>query len=173
MGHTKETRVRAYFKMMQTRCDWLEANGPCKQCGSWSWLEVDHIIPEDKENHAVWSWKKERRDAELAKCQVLCHDCHKIKSAIYCKKIREGKPLYKTRKITDEQVEEAKRLKAQGLGTCEIAKMFDVSHERISVLTRGLYPGSRHKRKRKSVSEIIGNSGYVPLESELPTKLLE
>lgn len=62
------------------RIQWLTQNGPCKQCGSWKQLEVDHIKPETKINHRIWSWAKARRLKELAKCQVLCKKCHRIKS---------------------------------------------------------------------------------------------
>lgn len=48
----------------------------CVQCGSADRLQLDHIDPAEKVSHKVWSWAKERRDAELAKCQVLCGACH-------------------------------------------------------------------------------------------------
>lgn len=64
----------------ERRRAWLAANGPCRQCGSTHRLEVDHIDPATKVSHAVWSWSAVRREAELAKCQVLCHRCHKAKS---------------------------------------------------------------------------------------------
>jgi hypothetical protein len=66
--------------MKRRRQEWLDANGPCAQCGSSHRLEVDHIDPETKVTHTVWSWAKPRRDAELAKCQVLCHACHAEKT---------------------------------------------------------------------------------------------
>jgi 5-methylcytosine-specific restriction endonuclease McrA len=61
---------------------WLQENGPCQneKCGSWEDLEVDHIDPRDKVDHRVWSWAKERREAELGKCRVLCKKCHKEKT---------------------------------------------------------------------------------------------
>jgi len=82
---TKDTEKRkAYLKeyqrkwMRDRRLDWVLANGPCKHCGSWDSLEVDHIKREDKTMHAscVWSRRKEVRDKELSKCQVLCKSCH-------------------------------------------------------------------------------------------------
>lgn len=78
---SQETR-RAYHRqwMRRRRDEWFAANGPCVQCGSWERLELDHVNPAEKEHHAVWSWRKDRREAELAKCQVLCHDCHLAKS---------------------------------------------------------------------------------------------
>lgn len=59
----------------------LRENGPCKKCGSWDRLEVDHINPEQKVSHRIWRWKAETRLAELKKCQPLCYECHKKKSA--------------------------------------------------------------------------------------------
>jgi hypothetical protein len=65
----------------QRRALWLEENGPCVLCGSSSDLQVDHVDPETKVNHSVWSWSKLRRDQELSKCRVLCEPCHRQKSA--------------------------------------------------------------------------------------------
>lgn len=78
---------RAYLRKYQRgwlnrrRAEWIAANGPCKKCGSSERLEVDHIDPAQKITHAVWSWSKVRREAELAKCQVLCYTCHKAKTS--------------------------------------------------------------------------------------------
>lgn len=52
----------------------------CKRCGSLENLELDHIDPSTKISNSIWSWSEERRIEELAKCQVLCHDCHWIKT---------------------------------------------------------------------------------------------
>jgi hypothetical protein len=52
----------------------------CVKCGSKERLELDHINPAEKESHNIWSWSQERCDKELAKCQVLCHDCHLVKT---------------------------------------------------------------------------------------------
>lgn len=54
----------------------------CVKCGATEQLELDHVDPRTKIHHAIWSWSKERRDAEILKCQVLCNDCHKKKSSI-------------------------------------------------------------------------------------------
>lgn len=45
----------------------------CVVCGSKESLEIDHIDREQKVSHRIWSWSLERREAELVKCQVLCH----------------------------------------------------------------------------------------------------
>jgi hypothetical protein len=73
-----EYQRRRYHERRQ---QWLKENGPCKHCGSWIDLEVDHVDPESKIDHKVWSWSQQRRDAELAKCQVLCRKCHEKKTA--------------------------------------------------------------------------------------------
>lgn len=61
------------------RADWM-AGKSCVQCGSTQSLEVDHIDPAQKVSHRIWTWAIPRRDAELAKCQVLCTECHKVKT---------------------------------------------------------------------------------------------
>lgn len=68
--------------LQRRRRAWIEVNGPCAQCGSSDRLEVDHIDRATKTANpaAIWGWSAERRAAELAKCQVLCHDCHQQKT---------------------------------------------------------------------------------------------
>lgn len=63
------------------RAQWIKENGPCVRCGSWSILEVDHIDPTQKADHRIWSWATAKMLSELVKCQVLCSNCHKTKSA--------------------------------------------------------------------------------------------
>lgn len=69
--------------MAKRRQDWIDEHGPCVKCGSDVDMEVDHIDPDLKLSHKVWSWSKERREAELAKCQVLCGNHHKEKTSQY------------------------------------------------------------------------------------------
>lgn len=56
------------------------AGKACVRCGETERLELDHIDRATKEHHAIWSWSQVRREAELAKCQVLCYWCHKEKT---------------------------------------------------------------------------------------------
>jgi hypothetical protein len=74
----KEYRLKWIRKR---RNEWLSANGPCRRCGSWERLEVDHIDPKTKVSHRIWSWKESTRTEELKKCQVLCRKCHEKKTA--------------------------------------------------------------------------------------------
>lgn len=57
------------------RAEWF-TDKKCAICGSTEKLELDHVDPTNKVHHQIWTWSKERRDAELAKCQVLCSVCH-------------------------------------------------------------------------------------------------
>ena len=83
--------MRIYYRR---RHEWLMANGPCAHCESWYRLEVDHEDPTKKESGIIWSWSQARRDAELAKCQVLCHECHKRKTREEARRpIRHGSTM--------------------------------------------------------------------------------
>ena len=58
----------------------LEFGGVCP-CGSIDNLEFDHIDPSEKVSHRIWSWREDRIKEELSKCQLLCVECHKKKTA--------------------------------------------------------------------------------------------
>jgi hypothetical protein len=79
----KDKRKQSEYQNRQVKAarkQWLDENGQCRFCGSSIDLEVDHIDPLTKVSHRIWSWSKQRRDAELAKCQPLCKKCHREKS---------------------------------------------------------------------------------------------
>lgn len=82
MGYKNRDKQREFqrFWIEKVRHLWFLANGPCKGCGSWDDLELDHIDPAEKTTHRVWSLRPEKRQAELTKCQALCHACHKAKT---------------------------------------------------------------------------------------------
>ena len=97
----------------------------CARCGSVEDLELDHINQDTKVDHRIWSWSAPRRRAELAKCQALCHRCHKSKSA------HETRPVSGVRngnsKLTEEIVAEIRHLVQSGLSDPDIAGRFSVS----------------------------------------------
>jgi 5-methylcytosine-specific restriction endonuclease McrA len=82
MAWSKE-RMRKYQReWRQARWQaWVDENGPCAQCGSDEGVQVDHMDPDKKVSHRIWSWREERRLEELAKCQVLCRPCHNEKTS--------------------------------------------------------------------------------------------
>ena len=63
--------------MARRRKEWFDVNGPCVDCDSWDALELDHVDPNVKVTHRVWSWRLDRRQEELAKCVARCNECHK------------------------------------------------------------------------------------------------
>jgi len=76
----REKQQAAQLRFLRSRREeWLRVHGPCAHCGSTERLEVDHLDPAAKISHRVWSWSAERRERELAGCQVLCRACHVAK----------------------------------------------------------------------------------------------
>lgn len=62
----------------------------CAHCGTDGNLQLDHVDPSDKTCHKIWTWSKERRDQELAKCQALCSSCHTAKTLAQRRKTEHG-----------------------------------------------------------------------------------
>jgi hypothetical protein len=88
MHHYSPERLREYCnERYAAQREWMldQCGGPvCIRCGSVEELELDHIDPSQK-SFAVggmWGLKKLHTVVkdELAKCQVLCKECHLIKS---------------------------------------------------------------------------------------------
>lgn len=52
----------------------------CICCGSKLNLELSHKNKNNKISHNIWSWSKIRREAELAKCEIMCSICHRVKT---------------------------------------------------------------------------------------------
>lgn len=56
----------------------------CKICGSTENLEFDHIDPSTKEFTICSKWSssvhKDKLESELKKCQLLCKQCHLLKT---------------------------------------------------------------------------------------------
>lgn len=79
-GEKKKAYQREWIR--KRRQAWIESQGSiCANCGETNKpFELDHIDPKTKVSHNIWSWSAERREAELAKCQLLCEDCHMDKS---------------------------------------------------------------------------------------------
>lgn len=89
-------RKREYQRnwMRNRRAEYFNGKS-CNHCGSIHELELDHIDPTKKVSHKIWSWSAARREAELAKCQVLCSDCHAKKTAAERPKPKHGGGMYK------------------------------------------------------------------------------
>ena len=60
--------------------------GKCVKCGSTEDLEFDHLNhdpdPRGRRGRGtMWTFSEKRLQAELEKCQLLCHDCHLKKTS--------------------------------------------------------------------------------------------
>ncbi len=109
----------------------------CAKCGSTERLELDHIDPETKVHHAIWSWSKERRDKEAKKCQVLCHDCHKKKTAAENSARQIGGNNPASRKLTHDQVRRIRAMRQAGKTIRSIAAEFGIVHSPIVRMLQG------------------------------------
>lgn len=138
------TDRKAYMRDYQRR--WMEqrrkqffTGKSCVQCGSKERLELDHVDPELKLHHVIWSWKESRRAAEIKKCQVLCHDCHKQKSAEYCSQKFKGRINEHCRGLTDEQVIQIRKQLSDGATERAVAKQYGIGKTTVHSLKVGLY----------------------------------
>ncbi len=80
-------RMKLYMteRYHRRRSEWISSKGgKCVQCGTTDKLEIDHIDPLEKTYNigTILSGGSEQKvQDELAKCQVLCYDCHKAKTS--------------------------------------------------------------------------------------------
>jgi len=62
----------------------IKKSGKCAHCGEQNpiVLDFDHLSGKDRSiSNAAWScWSIARLDKEIAKCQILCANCHRIKT---------------------------------------------------------------------------------------------
>ena len=49
----------------------------CAHCGTTDNLHLHHVDPSTKRDGYIWHWSEDRRNAEIAKCIVLCSACHR------------------------------------------------------------------------------------------------
>jgi hypothetical protein len=63
--------VRAYISSLKVRCT---------DCPSTTNLEFDHVRGEKKFDIGSFSSRGPALEAELAKCEVVCHECHKLRT---------------------------------------------------------------------------------------------
>lgn len=124
--------------LRRRRNEWLLANGPCIDCGSWDELEVDHVDAKAKVSHRVWSWTLLKRQAELLKCVVRCATCHATKT----KAAKEYKVSCGERngssKLTEDLVRELRKAHAQGFSFKELAQRTGTDSWTISKACRGI-----------------------------------
>lgn len=73
---------RAYQRAwVAKRREEFAKHGRCVDCGSYHDLELDHVDPEQKVSHRIWSWSRARIRKEMAKCVWRCRACHQERHA--------------------------------------------------------------------------------------------
>lgn len=122
----KQYQARWWKNRHALRKRWFAEHGPCVDCGTWERLEVDHKESGTKIGHSVWTWSKDRRNAELAKCVPRCRSCHQLKT-IRC----QENPA---QVLTEHDVRQIRKLKADtGYSIPTIAKMLGLERHRKAV----------------------------------------
>lgn len=78
MAFKDKDRQREYKRLWlrKRRQEYLDGY-VCFHCGTDEDLQIHHVDPADKEDHRIWGWSRQRLEAELEKCIVLCVDCHR------------------------------------------------------------------------------------------------
>lgn len=144
MGYRSKERQRQYQRtwIARRRRRWMEENGPCR-CGSTTGLEVHHRDPGQKASHRVWSWKRSRREKELAKCVVLCSACHREETTL-----QQRGELNATAKLTRSDVMEMYQLARTGRAQGEIADRFGVHRTTVGKILRGERWAHLHREAR-------------------------
>lgn len=113
----------------------------CVKCGSDENIEFDHIDPSTKLGSiaSMIDSKKEVFWTEVRKCQLLCRDCHVIKTR------NEGHPPPPIKlgednsrsKLTEADVREIRRKVQSGSTWRELGKQYNVSHSTIGNIIQG------------------------------------
>lgn len=134
MGYTGEQK-KVYDRERRARIRAAFFDGrTCALCGSSDRLELDHVNPETKVSHNIWSWSEIRRQDELKKCRVLCYNCHMTKSKTERAK---GTQKVKSHKLTNAQIIEIRELYSTGQYTYrELSDMYDVYFTAIGKIVR-------------------------------------
>lgn len=127
MGYKDRAKKQKYQRewVRRNRQEWIAANGPCIDCGTWNNLEVDHVDATSKVSHRIWSWSKPRREIELNKCVLRCTSCHQTKTRNSDEKAageRNGSSV-----LTEDQVRQLRAYRAEGLSYSQLGVEFGVS----------------------------------------------
>lgn len=132
------SKVWTRNKRQRLRQEWIEANGPCQDCGGSESLEIHHKDPSQKKfkPSSLWTRKREVREAELDKCIVLCKDCHLKHTVPYLSEFFSAmKPANAS--LTSEQASEVKYLLTVGVRQKDIANKYGCSVQVIKDIKRG------------------------------------
>lgn len=128
---TKEEQRAYQLAWIKARRDtWIRENGPCKSCGTWNNLEVDHKDYKTKmfSVSSLWSLSPNniKRISELAKCQVLCLPCHRQKTLVNNEYTVAG-ARHGTSKLNEDSVLALKEHRKAGLSYRVLGQIYSIS----------------------------------------------
>lgn len=132
VGEEKRRYQREWFA--KRRAEGIEyLGGKCVNCYSTENLQMDHKNPDEKIHHRIWSWSRDKRFAELDKCQLLCPSCHSEKTRRNGERGKHG--------LTDERYQEVVNLLAEGkLSQAAIGKQLGIGQSTVSRINTGERP---------------------------------
>jgi hypothetical protein len=108
--------------------------GKCCKCSAVENLQFDHIDRATKSFNIAEKLNSKSYDVllqEVKKCQLLCHPCHKLKSAKELSIANKGKRT----KLTADQVCD---IKFKRLKLTEYATLYNISFQHVSAIQRGI-----------------------------------
>lgn len=78
MPYADPEKQREYQRrwIAKRRAEYMDGK-TCKKCGTAGDLHIHHRDTDTKVHHRIWSWARPRLEAELAKCDILCGECHR------------------------------------------------------------------------------------------------
>ena len=130
-AYHSEYNLQRYHRKRKQFIEML--GGKCSCCGATTNLQFDHKNSKEKEFSigVKLTYPKSIIHQELAKCQILCHSCHKQKTVL-CKdgyELRAKGESVATSKLTTEQV---LVIRSQEGTHDSIAKMYNVTRKTIA-----------------------------------------
>lgn len=122
--------------------------GRCQACGSEEELEFHHVDSTTKSFTISKCLQKDRETffAEVAKCQLLCSDCH-------AEETRKGY------RLTWAIVDEIRSL--TGLTQAEIGRRYGIHQVTVSEILRGKRWNDRHRRASSVANRVVQATGRV------------
>lgn len=133
MPYKDPEKQREYQRLwLAQRREAFFSDKSCVDCGRKEDLEIDHVDPKLKINHRVWSWSRQRRETELAKCVVRCVGCHQQKTTTHRESGFLPGSAHPLAALTEDQVHSIREQVGWGASQADMARLFKVQKMTIS-----------------------------------------